>query len=198
VTVNDHLPTILPALAPPHYLQGPLLSRSTPRAPRLTPPRRDQRGQGVADPSPLATACYRPPNWKRPNGARSRVAAPLCQYVTKPGDCCGQIDPFLPTRCRTTVEHSIVAGGAQCQWLQECLPNEHKAHCLSLSNLLEWTVSDYTLNLRQRTVNFVSIYQEHLLEIVAGRPQLLVFRECDIDACLLVIIGAVNDLVFVE
>ena len=53
-------------------------------APR--PPRRDQRDQVAADPSPLATACHRPPNCQRPNGARSRRASLLFHYVTEPGD----------------------------------------------------------------------------------------------------------------
>jgi hypothetical protein len=57
---------------PPHA------SRPTPYAPRLT--LHDARTSGVrscVDPSPLATACYRPPNWQRPNGARSRRAVPF-------------------------------------------------------------------------------------------------------------------------
>ena len=33
-------------------------------------------------------------------------------------DSCGQINPFLPARRRPTVDHSLVAGGAQRQGLQ--------------------------------------------------------------------------------
>jgi hypothetical protein len=40
------------------------------------------------------------------------------QYVTEPGDSCGKINPFLPARCRPTIEHSLAAGDAQRQWLQ--------------------------------------------------------------------------------
>ena len=39
-------------------------------------------------------------------------------------------NPFLPTRHRSTVVHSLVAGGAQSQWLQVCLPDGRKAQCL--------------------------------------------------------------------
>ncbi len=55
---------------------------------------------------------------------RSFVSHPLyIQYVTEPGDSCGKINPFLPTRCRPTVEHSLAAGNAQPQWLQAYLPD---------------------------------------------------------------------------
>ena len=43
------------------------------------------------------------------------------QYVTKPGDSCGQINPFFLARRRLTVDHSLMAGGGQRQWLQACL-----------------------------------------------------------------------------
>jgi len=115
---NAHLATVLP-----------------PPVPRLT--LHDARTSGArscADTSPLATAIHRPPKCQRPNGARSRGATPLFQYVTKPGDCCGQIDPFFPTRLRPIVNHSLEAGGAQGQWLQACLPDGHQpqrlcSHC---------------------------------------------------------------------
>jgi len=62
--------------------------------------------RSCADPPPLATAWHQPPICQRANRARSRRGAPLFQYVTKPGDWCGQIDLFLRTHCRTTVDHS--------------------------------------------------------------------------------------------
>src|SRR5271166_2118244 len=37
---------------------------------------------------------------------------------------------FFPTRRRPTVDHSLVAGGAQGQWLQACLPDGLKPQCL--------------------------------------------------------------------
>jgi len=43
------------------------------------------------------------------------------QYVTEPGDPFGQIKLFLPTRRRSTVDHSLIARGAQCLWLRSCL-----------------------------------------------------------------------------
>src|SRR5208337_5424961 len=52
------------------------------------------------------------------------------QYVTEPGDSRGKINPFLPTRLRPTVKHSLAAGDAQRQWLQARLPDDHTAQCL--------------------------------------------------------------------
>jgi len=43
------------------------------------------------------------------------------EYVTEPGDSFGQIKLFLPTRRRSTVDHSLIARGAQCLWLRSCL-----------------------------------------------------------------------------
>jgi len=45
------------------------------------------------------------------------------QYVTKPGDRFGQIKLFLPTSRHSTVDHALVSGGAQRQWLQACPPD---------------------------------------------------------------------------
>jgi len=104
---------------------------------RPTPTRAGASGvRSCADSSPLATAIHRHPNWERPNGTRSRRAAPLCQYVTEiqyvtePGNFFGQIHPFLPARRRPTVDHSRVAGGAQRQGLQTCRPDGHRPECL--------------------------------------------------------------------
>src|SRR5208283_1199395 len=64
---------------------------------------------------------------------RSFVSHPLYfsisvfQYVTEPGDSCGEINPFLPTRRRSTVDHSLVLRGAQGHPLQACLPDGHPA-----------------------------------------------------------------------
>src|SRR5271157_4101753 len=44
---------------------------------------------------------------------RGRRRFTYIRYVTEPGDSCGRINPFLPTRCRPTVEHSLAAGDAQ-------------------------------------------------------------------------------------
>ncbi len=52
----------------------PLFARTTPHA-------KPAGVRSCADPPPLATACYRPPNWQRPNGTRARRAAPLFQYA---------------------------------------------------------------------------------------------------------------------
>ena len=86
---------------------SPLATRHSPLATRHSPL------PSSYDPPPLATACHRPPDFERPNGTRSRRAAPLFHYVTDPGNFFGQINPFLPARRRPTVDHSLVAGGAQ-------------------------------------------------------------------------------------
>ena len=94
--------------------------------------------RSCADSSPLATAIHRQPNWQRRNGARSRRAARLFQYVTKPVDPFGEIELFLPTRRRRFVDYSHVARGAQGQGLQTCRPDGHRLECLfSRSRLLE-------------------------------------------------------------
>src|SRR5271157_760403 len=54
----------------------------------------------------------------------------LIQYVTEPGDSCGEINPLFLARRRRTLDHSLVAGGAQRQSLQACLPDGHTAQCL--------------------------------------------------------------------
>jgi len=45
------------------------------------------------------------------------------QYFTEPGNFFGQINPFLPSRRRPGVEHSLLAGGAQRQGLQTYRPD---------------------------------------------------------------------------
>ncbi len=55
------------------------------------------------------------------------------QYVTKPGNFLGQINPFLPACRRPTLDHSLVAGDGQRQWLQACLPDGHQPQRPSLS-----------------------------------------------------------------
>ena len=71
--------------------------------------------RSCADPSPLATAWRRQPDWQSPDRARSRRALPFFQYGTKPGDAYGKIHPFFLARRRWTVDHSLAAGGAQRQ-----------------------------------------------------------------------------------
>ncbi len=55
---------------------------------------------------------------KTERGPISMSGPTIIQYVTKPGDSRGKINPFLPTRCRPTVKHSPAAGDAQRLWLQ--------------------------------------------------------------------------------
>jgi len=47
------------------------------------------------------------------------------QHVTEPGNFLEQINPFLPARRRPSVDHSLVAGGAQRQGLHTCRPDGH-------------------------------------------------------------------------
>jgi len=63
------------------------------------------------------------PNCQRWSARSRRTVRPYqyvteIQYVTEPGNFFGQIHPFLPARRRPTVDHSLVAGGAQRQGLQ--------------------------------------------------------------------------------
>ena len=105
------------------------LSFSTPLLSRHSPPRRvrrNQRGQAVQT-LPLITACNQLP---RPNGARSRRAAPLFSMSPNQAIPANKINPFLPTRRRPTVDHSLGAGDAQRQWVRACLPDGQKPQCL--------------------------------------------------------------------
>src|SRR5271157_6232994 len=77
--------------------------------------RRPSGVKSCAAPSPLATAIHRLPDWQRPNGARSRRAARIFQYVTEKAIRADKINGFLPARRRPFVDHSHVAGRAQRQ-----------------------------------------------------------------------------------
>ena len=86
--------------------------------------------RSCADPSPLATACHRQLNWQRPNGARSRRAIlPYISVCHRTGRSFGQIELFLLTRRRSTVDHSLEAGGTQRHWHQACLPDGQRLQC---------------------------------------------------------------------
>ena len=99
-------------------------------APRPTPPSAGPTGSGRAGPSPagdcqtLTTELE-----KTERGPISTIGTSILKYVTKPGDRFGRIKLFLPARRRTTVGRPLVAGGAQSQWLQACLPNGHEPYC---------------------------------------------------------------------
>src|SRR5208337_2715750 len=71
----------LPQCHPFGVGQGPFTGHSPPE-----PPSAGTSGvRSCADPPPLATACHRPPNSQRPNGARSRRAAPLYSICHRTG-----------------------------------------------------------------------------------------------------------------
>ena len=93
-------------------------------------PAPEPAGSGRAQTPPLATF---PPTGEFPKTERGPISTtgPLSHYVTEPGDSCGQINPFLPTRRRPTVDHSLVGRGAQRQALRARLPDGHKPQCPS-------------------------------------------------------------------
>jgi hypothetical protein len=109
----------------------PHASRSTPHAPR-TAVRQTSGVRSCAGPSPLATAIHRQPDCQRPNGARSRRSASL--FSMSPSQAILEEKPirFLPTRRRSTVHDSLVAGGDRGQWLHVCLQVGYQPRCLSL------------------------------------------------------------------
>ena len=84
--------------------------------------------------------------------AQSGRADPLFLLCTEPGDSCGKSNPFPPTRRRPTVDHSLVAGGAQRQWLQACLPDDNQPQCLSSPCLSRPVPRGPSLNLRRLPV----------------------------------------------
>ena len=86
--------------------------------PTLHAPRQTSGVRSCADPPPPATACHRPPKSQRPNGARSRRAIRLYSVCHRIRRFVRTNQGILPTRRRSTVDHSLVAGGAQRQWLQ--------------------------------------------------------------------------------
>ena len=71
------------------------------------------------------------------------------QHVTEPGDCCGKINPFLPTRRRPTVEHSLEAGNTQRQSLQAACRMAISRNARSLSDFPEFAQQLGMVSLRQ-------------------------------------------------
>ena len=67
---------------------------------------------------------------KTERGPISTNGHSIIQYITEPGDSRGEINPFFLAGRRRTLDHSLVAGGAQRQSLQACLPDGHTAQCL--------------------------------------------------------------------
>ena len=85
----------------------PLFSRPTPHA----PPAWSGRARTLP-----AGYCH-PPTAELTKTERDPISTsgPSIQYVTEPGNLFGKINRFLPARRRPTVDHSLVAGGAQRQ-----------------------------------------------------------------------------------
>ena len=54
------------------------------------------------------------------------TSGPSISLCAEPGDSCAQFNPFLPTRRRSPVDRSLVAGGAPRQRLEACLPDAHR------------------------------------------------------------------------
>ena len=102
-TVLVPLTTIFEPLA---ITLQPHAPRSTPHASRLTPA---QRGQLVRRPSPAGYCLPPTADLSKSEQGPISTSGPLLQYVTKPGDCYGEIDPFLPLRRGSPVDRSLVA-----------------------------------------------------------------------------------------
>ena len=121
-------------LSPPTFslrLHWPLATILSPLATRhYLPPSAGPSGvRSCADPPPLATACHRLPNCERSNGPDLAERTLYSYYTPNQAIPAGKSNPFPPTRRRPTVDHSLVAGGAQRQWLQACLPDGHQPQC---------------------------------------------------------------------
>ena len=84
----------------------------TPHATRATY-RRDQRGQAVRRPSRWLLHATDRRIGKDRTGPDLDERPHYIHYVTDAGNFFEQINPFLPARRRPTVDHSLVAGGAQ-------------------------------------------------------------------------------------
>jgi len=110
---SDSLATILPPLATRH---SPLATRHSPLPPTTLLhwllPDTDSRFS------------------KTERGPISTNDHSIIQYITEPGDSHGEINPLFLARRRRTLDHSLVAGGAQRQSLQACLPDGHTVQCL--------------------------------------------------------------------
>ncbi len=102
---------------------GPLSSCFTPHAPRSTPPSAGTSGvRSCANPPPLASLS---PTVGLPKTERDPIStsgASIFSMSPNQAIPTEKLIRFFPTRRRPTVDHSLVAGDAQRQWLQACLP----------------------------------------------------------------------------
>ena len=109
----------------------PLFSRPTPQAPRP-----NSGVRSCADPPPLATACHRQPNWKRPSGARSQRAAPYVSMSPNRAIAPEKSNPLVLARRRPTVDRPLAAASAQRQRLRPVCRVATSCHAYSLIALL--------------------------------------------------------------
>src|SRR5271165_2744199 len=105
-------------------------------APRRHPPH--QQGQVVRRPFPAGYCLTDRRIGKDRTGPDLHERPLYIKYVTEPGDSCGKINPFLLTRCRPTVKHSLAAGDAQSQRLKACLPEAISRNASSLPDFPEF------------------------------------------------------------
>ena len=89
-------------VVPTVFLTTVLLSR----APRPTP---DQRDQVVRGPSPAGECLTPTAELRKTERGPISTSEPSISLCAEPGDSCGQIHPFLPTRHRSPVDRSLVA-----------------------------------------------------------------------------------------
>ncbi len=78
-------------------------------------------------PRPSPAGYYQPPTAELSKSERGPISTsgPSISLCAEPGDSCAQINPVLPTRRRSPVDRSLVAGGAPRQRLEACLPDAH-------------------------------------------------------------------------
>ncbi len=90
---------------------------------------RDQRGRVVRRPSPAGYCLV--PTVELPKNDRDPISTSgPSSFSMSPDGQIHRTNPSFFLARRRTVYHSPVAGGAQCQWLQACLPDGHTAQCL--------------------------------------------------------------------
>ncbi len=124
--------------APSLWIHWPLTTPLSPHASRpkphattcLLPP--DQRGQTGRKPSPAGYSATdrRIAKTERDPISTSTPPMLLCHRTRRFLRTNQTVLP-LPARRRPTVDHSLVAGGAQRHQFQACLPDGHQTQCLS-------------------------------------------------------------------
>ncbi len=95
----------------PHHLASLGFTGHCPFAPRPTlhSPTPHRRGQVVRGPSPAGECLTPTAELRKTERGPISTSEPSISLCAEPGDSCGQIHPFLPTRRRSPVDRSLVA-----------------------------------------------------------------------------------------